>query len=95
MGPDEEVRFTISGEQYALSRAQVEKAVADVEPEQAKLHAVQIRGRLFPVKQALSVATGLDRLDFHSGDARRVFRRLGFKFMTRSKGEPITRKAKS
>jgi hypothetical protein len=76
-----QVRFTINGHHYNLSREQVEKALAGVEPEPTKLHAVQIGRHMFPVKQALSQATGLDRLDFQSTDARRVFRRLGFKLL--------------
>ncbi len=75
------VRFTISGRHFNLSREQVEKALSGVEPEPPKLHAVQIGRHMFPVKQALSQVTGLDRLDFHSTDARRVFRRLGFKLL--------------
>ena len=75
------VRFTISGKRFSLSRDQVEKAMFGVEPEPTKLHAVQVGRQLFPVKQALSHVTGLDRLDFQSMDARRVFRRLGFKLM--------------
>ncbi len=75
------VRFTISGRHFNLSREQVEKALVGVAPEPTKLHAVQIGRHMFPVKQALSQVTGLDRLDFHSTDARRVFRRLGFKLL--------------
>jgi hypothetical protein len=75
------VRFTISGRHFNLSREQVEKALTGVEPEPTKLHAVQVGRHTFPVKQALSEVTGLDRLDFQSMDARRVFRRLGFKLM--------------
>lgn len=89
----EGITFTINGQRYTLTRAQVERALSGVAPEPAKLHAVQIGGHLFPVKQALSVVTGLDRLDFHSAAARSVFRRLGYSFMSRSQGEPIKRKA--
>jgi hypothetical protein len=80
-GVSEQVRFTISGKHFNLSRDQVEKALSGVRPEPTKLHAVQVGRHLFPVKQALSQVTGLDRLDFQSMDARRVFRRLGFKLM--------------
>jgi 5-methylcytosine-specific restriction protein B len=80
-GDSGSVRFTVSGRHFSLSRDQVEKALAGIKPEQTKRHAVQIGRDIFPVKQALSQVTGLDRLDFQSMDARRVFRRLGFKLL--------------
>ena len=37
-----------------------------------------VEGRRYPPKQVLSLLTGLDRADFTTHQARRIFQRLGF-----------------
>lgn len=69
------MEFTINGQLLELQREQVEGAMREVDPETIRQHAVEIGGRLFPVKQVLSCATGLDRLDFTSAQH---LKRLGF-----------------
>lgn len=73
------VRFRNDGETYTLTREDVIRAVATVEPEPVRTHAVTIEGRRFPIKQAFSVATGMDKLDFITETARRNLMKLGFK----------------
>ncbi len=75
------VRFTIGGRKVELSKAQVERALKAEKPEPINTHAVLVGGVAFPVKQALRATTGFDILDFHTMEARRVFRRLGFELM--------------
>lgn len=70
--------FTLLGEQFHLSRVQVEQTMQGVTPEPIHTHAVEINGVRYPVKQALERVTGVDRADFISTAARRHFRRLGF-----------------
>ena len=74
-----EAEFTIAGVRKHLSASQVKRAVRGVEPKTLQSHAVEIGGRLYPVKQAFSAATGLDLLDFTTDQSRRILRRLGFK----------------
>lgn len=58
--------FIFIGKRHELSREDILKAVHGVEPEPPRCHVVQVGPRVFPVKQIVSLATGLDRLDFTS-----------------------------
>lgn len=71
-------RFTVSGQGFELEREGVEQCVADRLPDPLFQHYVIISGRRFPPKQVLSCATGLDRADFTTHQARRILKRLGF-----------------
>lgn len=73
------VSFQLNGEQMTLAVAQVRDAARNVTPEAARLHVVEVEGETFPVKQIFSAATGLDRLDFTTNQARTILKRLGFK----------------
>ena len=65
---------------YSLTKEQVKKAMKGVFPEAIREHCVEIDGILFPVKQVLAIALGLQKLDFTSMDARNILSRLGFEF---------------
>lgn len=71
--------FKIGGRSMTLEPDQVIRSLAGVEPEPIRSHAVDVQGTLYPTKQAFQFATGLDRLDFTTNQARTQFRRLGFK----------------
>jgi len=71
-------QFTIAGQQFELERDGVERSLDDLLPDPVREHYVVVRGRRFPPKQVLSCATGLDRADFTTHQARRIMRRLGF-----------------
>jgi hypothetical protein len=71
------IRVQISGRVFDLHKADVSRLVGRVEPAEIRDHFVEIRGRRYPVKQALGVATGLDLSDFTSQHARSALRRLG------------------
>lgn len=70
--------FTIAGNSYELERQGVEDAVAGVLPDPIHQHYVVVRGLRYPPKQILTCATGLDRADFTTHQARRILKRLGF-----------------
>lgn len=70
--------FVIGGRNVRLSPARVRSAVEGQEPGRVRTHAVEIDGRVFAVKEALALATGLDLLDFNTNQARAILRRLGF-----------------
>jgi hypothetical protein len=73
-----EYEFTVNRRRYRATRERVIAALDGVAPEPARLHTVEIEGVAFPVKQALSVVFGIERADFITPTARRVFQKLGF-----------------
>jgi hypothetical protein len=70
--------FTISGQDFELERPLVEIAVAHELPDPLHEHYVVVLGRRYPPKQVLACATGLDRADFTTHQARRILKRIGF-----------------
>ena len=71
-------RFQIAGQRCELDARNIEAVAAGLLPEPVREHYVVIGGRRFPPKQVISCATGIDRADFTTHQARRVLRRLGF-----------------
>lgn len=71
-------RFTVSGQKFELERSQIEHCLAGHLPDPVREHYVVVLGRRFPPKQVLACATGLDRADFTTHQARRILKRLGF-----------------
>jgi hypothetical protein len=71
-------RFKIAGQEFELEPGNVEACLRDLLPDPVHEHYVVVRGRRFPPKQVISCATGLDRADFTTHQARRILRRLGF-----------------
>jgi hypothetical protein len=70
--------MTVSGHRYNLDPRRVEQALEGSLPEPIHEHFVVINGRRWPPKQVLALATGLDRADFTTHQARRALTRLGF-----------------
>ncbi len=70
--------FKISGQDFQLEQTAVIECVGRLLPDPLQEHYVVIEGRRFPPKQVISCATGLDRADFTTHQARRVLKRLGF-----------------
>lgn len=75
----DEIEFTVNGQRLRLTRQQVVASLRDQLPEPLQTWAVEIQGRLYPVKQVMANATGLRRTDFISHRARDVLGRLGFR----------------
>jgi PAB1-binding protein PBP1 len=80
-------KFTVQGWTFDLDREQVEAAMKRHDPERIRQHAVEVNGKLFPVKQVFQEACyseyegRWDRLDFTTNDARRVLKKLGFRLV--------------
>jgi len=74
-----EIIFKLNGQQMRLSTQDVEQAVAETAPEPIRTHLVIINGQSYPPKQPFALATGLDRLDFTTNQARTQLRRLGYR----------------
>lgn len=70
--------FTVSGRAFELDRGLVERLLEPELPDPVYEHYVIVGGRRFPPKQVLASATGLDRADFTTHQARRILVRLGF-----------------
>ena len=82
-----EIEFRLNGQILRLNSSQVETAMASTPPEPLRLHAVRVGGTLYPPKQVFSEATGLDRLDFTTNQARTQLKRLGFEVLRLEGGE--------
>lgn len=78
------VATRVAGHDFSLEADLVERLMAGVEPEQIRDHYAVVSGRRFPPKQVLATATGLDRADFTTHQARSILRRLGFGVFRRS-----------
>jgi len=70
--------FRVGGEEVSLDRSTVERALQGKTPRRVTIHAVEVGGTLWPLKQVLAEATGLDLLAFTTQEARRVLTKLGF-----------------
>lgn len=70
--------FRVAGQAFELDAPAVERIVEPLLPDPIQEHYVVIVGRRFPPKQVLGCATGLDRADFTTHQARRILKRLGF-----------------
>ncbi len=68
----------VAGHDFDLTPQSVSRAVAGVEPEPIQQHYVVVDSHRYPPKQVLASATGLDRADFTTHQARAILRRLGF-----------------
>ena len=76
----------IAGRRFQLDRAGIVRAAEHALPEPLNEHFVVVEGRRYPPKQVISLATGLDRADFTTHQARRILKRLGFTAARRSGG---------
>jgi hypothetical protein len=79
----ERVSFRLNGVQHEMSRGDAVRKLSRVEPGRIQVHAVEVEGVLYPVKEAFAHVIGLDLLDFTTNQARRVFRDLGFRVIRR------------
>jgi hypothetical protein len=75
------VEFTIGKRRMEVTKEKVEGALRKMEPEPLKgrmKYYVEYEGRRYPIKQVISVATGLPKVSFTTMHAYKVLRELGF-----------------
>ncbi|MDR3485698.1 MAG: DUF5677 domain-containing protein [Bradyrhizobium sp.] len=72
----DQTTFTVGGHKFTLSKEVVELKLKGVEPESVREVYVEVNGKRYPIKQALSIAADLLRGSFTTHDAMRVFRKL-------------------
>jgi len=70
---------SLGGVIYPLDRKSFETKLASAQPEVIKKYFVEIDGRKYPVKQAVSVATGAPRASFSTAAAIHTLTRLGYR----------------
>ncbi|MGH8885993.1 MAG: hypothetical protein ACRDYX_12625 [Egibacteraceae bacterium] len=80
----------VAGQDFALDGAAIERSLAGLDPEPIQEHYVVAARRRYPPKQVLAAATGLDRADFTTHQARSILRRLGFGVYRRSRDQLVT-----
>ena len=73
--------FTIRGKRFDIEKDDIINAVKDVEPEPLtgkRKYYIEINGKKYPIKQVISLVTGLPRIAFTAMDAYRILAKLGF-----------------
>jgi len=77
--------LTLKGKIFDTTREDVERKLAKVKPEMMarNKYYVKIGEKDFPIKQAVSTAFGIARIDVQTQDAYRILRSLGFKITER------------
>jgi hypothetical protein len=69
---------SLGGISYTLDRKQFEAKLANAQPEAIRKYFVEIGGRKFPVKQAVSVGLGAPRAAFRTDAAIHTLTKLGY-----------------
>lgn len=69
---------SLGGMAYPLDRKQFETRLTGAQPEAIRKYFVEIGGRKFPVKQAVSVGLGAPRASFRTDAAIHVLTKLGY-----------------
>jgi len=83
--PNSTRSFKLRGKVYRLSKADVERAAAKVEPRATDKYAVVIGGRAYPPKQLIEQTLHLPPVAFTTLDAQRILARLGFEVVSSQK----------
>ncbi len=68
----------LHGKEYHLEKADIVNALKGVDPQPAHEFTISINGVHYPIKQAISLATGLPIEKFSGSEAHEFLRRLGF-----------------
>ena len=75
----ESSEIRLGGVQYPIDRKSFEERLATAQPEPIHKYFVEIEGRKFPVKQAVSVGLGAPRASFGTEAAIHALTKLGYK----------------
>jgi hypothetical protein len=80
--------FKLRGKTYRLSKTDVERAAAKVEPRPTEKYAVMIAGSAYPPKQLIEASLNLPPMAFTTMDAQRILGRLGFEVLSTERLPP-------
>jgi len=81
--------FKLRGKTYRLSKADVERAAAKVEPRSTEKYAVMVGGQAYPPKQLIEASLHLPPMAFTTMDAQRILTRLGFEVLSSERKTPM------
>lgn len=81
-------RFVLRGNSYDLQQADISRAVKGIEPGPIRLYAITLDDRQFPIKQVVSLATGVSVAEFTAHDAFRILKKLGFEINSLDSSKP-------
>lgn len=73
--------FTIRGKKFNIKKEDIINAVKNADPDPFignRKYYVEINGIKYPIKQVISLVTGLPRVAFTAMDAYRILTKLGF-----------------
>ena len=73
--------FTVRGKRFDIEKDDIINAAKDMEPEPLtgkRKYYIEINGKRYPIKQVISLVTGLPRIAFTAMDAYRILTKLGF-----------------
>jgi hypothetical protein len=78
--------FTLTGQQYELSREEVERNVGGVPPSRGRYYYVVVNGQKYPPNQVLYLALrrqhpGLSLADFSNDTAKNILSQIGFELV--------------
>lgn len=71
------VKMIIQGTKYEITRETVLRVAEREKPDKIRDFYIEVRGKQFPPKQLIRLATGTSR-SFNSSNARSVLTKLGF-----------------
>ncbi len=79
--------FTLTGQQYQLSKEDVEKTMGGIQPYRGKSCFVVVNGQKYPPNQVLYFSlrnrrVGLSLADFRNDTAKNILAQLGFELIT-------------
>ena len=79
------MRLTLKGKIFNTTKEEVEKKLSKIKPElrARNKYYVKIGDKNFPIKQAVSTAFGMARIDVQTQEAYRILRNLGLKITER------------
>lgn len=72
------MHFSLKGITYFRSRAGVQVAMRGIKPDIIRKYYTSVNGKQYPIKQVISVITGLGLSEFGTVDAGPLIKRLGF-----------------
>jgi hypothetical protein len=71
-------RLKLQGREYNLEKEDIINAVKRFEPQRTNDFTISIDGTYYPIKQAISAATGVSTEKFSGSEAHEFLRKLGF-----------------
>jgi 5-methylcytosine-specific restriction protein B len=80
------MHFTLTGQQYQLSKEEVERTMGGVEPSRGRHYFVVVNGQAYPPNQVLYLTLrrqhpGLSLADFSNDTAKNILSQIGFELV--------------